>query len=242
MSRSNPTVNAPNPAFRFFEWDGAEGHPRYYDKEKKENNPIKLPFTFLLLDELATIRGWCDDADSGLYSNEVRDTRSDVLVVKTFGNKEHRIPARTIATGVYQDIKDKVVASGGHFTANCYIACKFGNDLKLCAIQFKGAALNAWVELRRAHGAEMWKQAIKITGAKEGKKGKITFQTPVFEIQALSEETNKEALEIDQKILQPYLTAYLARPVAGRVNGMTASDPSVTQPDENYDADRKSVV
>ena len=35
MSRSNPTDNTPNPAVRWFEWNGEQGGIRYYDKDKK---------------------------------------------------------------------------------------------------------------------------------------------------------------------------------------------------------------
>ena len=86
MSRSNPSVNAPNPAARWYEWNGETGTVRYYDKEAKKNIDVPLPFTFLLLDELACVKGWHDPSQSGIYSNEVRDTTKDKLLVKAFNS------------------------------------------------------------------------------------------------------------------------------------------------------------
>ena len=42
MSRSNPVENSPNPATRWFEWDGSAGGLRYYDKEAKQQ--VKAEF------------------------------------------------------------------------------------------------------------------------------------------------------------------------------------------------------
>ena len=42
MSRSNPTENTnPNPAVRFFEWNGEGGAVRYYDKTAKKKAYLK---------------------------------------------------------------------------------------------------------------------------------------------------------------------------------------------------------
>jgi hypothetical protein len=55
---------------------------RYYDKEAKKNVDVGADFTFILLDQLASVRGWHDDSNSGIYSNEVKDTTQEALVVK----------------------------------------------------------------------------------------------------------------------------------------------------------------
>lgn len=85
MSRSNPTDGIKNPATRWFEWAGGdEGGIKHYDKEAKADVKVALPFTFLLLDELSTVKGWHEPSESGIYANEVRDTRQDALVVRAF--------------------------------------------------------------------------------------------------------------------------------------------------------------
>ena len=179
MSRSNPVRNDPNPATRRFEWDGESGNVRYYYKDAKENVVVKDGFTFILLDETSAIKGYNEPAGAGIYSNEVRDTRQEVFVVKMFDK------ARTkIAEGHYQDIKDRVVAKGGKFTTVCYIAFRGAEGLQIGTIQFKGAALGAWMEFKKGNRKDMYEQAVKIKGFDEAKKGKITYRTPVFHLSA----------------------------------------------------------
>ena len=210
MSRSAPTAHInPNPAKRFIEWSGSDGHPKYYDREKKENVNLPADLTFLVLDELCTIKGWHDASDSGIHSNEIRDTRNEPFVVRAF-------KGGTIAEGFYRDIKDKVNAHGGNFTANIYIGIKIDGELALASIQFKGAALNAWVDFRNEHRDDIGTKAIRIKGFTEGKKGKIVFRTPVFHIVEITPDTNEAAIALDRE-LQAYLKGYFGKNTAERV-------------------------
>lgn len=203
MSRSNPDTNLSNPCQRWHQWSGSEGNLFYYDKTEEKNIIVPEGFTFILLDVLATIKGWHDSSDSGIFSNEIRDTKQETLVVKSF-------KGGTLAEGLYQSIKDKVKAFGGNYTQNCYVAFKDGDGLSLGSVQFKGASLNSWIEFSKAHRTEIYEQAVKITGYTEGTKGKITFRVPEFSIVPLSLETNNEAVAVD-KGLQSYLKAYLGK-------------------------------
>lgn len=203
MSRSNPTVNNPNPATRWFEWNGENGVVKYYDKETKKSVAVGDNFTFILLDELGCVKGWHDASESGIHSNEVKDTRAETLVVKSF-------KGGILAEGLYKDIRDRVAAAGGQFVANCYIAFRNGEELVLGSIQFKGAALGSWMEFQKANRSEVYKKAVQIKGSVEGKKGRIVFKTPIFHLRDISEETNQEAVALDAA-LQEYLKGYFAR-------------------------------
>lgn len=196
---------------------------KYYDKSKKENVLLKDGMTFILLDELSTIRGWHDASESGIYSNEVRDTREQTFLVKAF-------KGGPLAEGLYSAIKDRVGAVGGYFVSSNYIAFREGSELMIGAIQFHGAALRAWMEFRKESKGELYKQAIKIKGFTEGKKGKIVFRVPNFFLVPVSEETNKEAIELDQ-VVQTYLKAYFARRVGERVPPAAAEPGEGAQPD-----------
>lgn len=234
MSRSNPTDNSPNPATRWFEWSGSEGSIRYYDKAAKENVTIEIPFTFMLLDQLATVKGWHDPSESGIFANEVKDTRDGALVVKAF-------KTGVLAEGFYKDIKDRVIALGGHYVANCYIAYKVDDTGKLAigSLQFKGSALGAWMEFTKENRSDLYEKAIRIDGFKDGKKGKVSFRTPTFGLLGISDDANAQAIELD-KTLQEYLKGYFSRtrteqaaPPSG-VNGH-AEEPSGPQmpPDDD---------
>lgn len=197
MSRSNPTENLQNPAKRWMEWNGEKGCLEFYDKDISEKIQITDKMTFILLDQLSTIKGWHDDSGSAIYSNEVRNTSTDILSVKSFKGGE-------IANGLYKDIRDRVMNRGGRFTANLYVAIKMADQLQIASIQLTGAALNAWIDFQKDHRKEVYEKAVQIVGVEEGQKGSIKFKTPVFALNEVSEKTNAEAIELDKE-LQEYL-------------------------------------
>lgn len=230
MSRSNPTENStPNPAVRWFEWNGEHGLVRYYDKDTKKNVDVGADFKFMLLDQLGSVRGWHDASESGIYSNEVKDTRADVLIVKAF-------KYGTIAEGFYQDIKLKVNAAGGQFTTNCYIAFKMDNKLTIGSLRIKGAALGAWMDFVKAHRADLYKQAVRITGFNEGKKGRIVYRVPIFELFNVSPETNQQAEALDATF-QAFLTTYLKRTTSDRAEAPHLRDESAADHDTMQEPD-----
>lgn len=224
MSRSNPNESTPNPATRWISWSGSRGELEFYDKEKKETKSIGDKFSFLLLDQLASVRGWHDASESGIYSNEVRDTRSDRMTVKAF-------KGGVLAEGIYSEIKEKVNAKGGKFNANLYLAYKQGTELKIGALTLSGAALAAWMEFSKANKASgdkdkpsIYNSAIQIDGSDEGQKGSVKFKTPKFFLQTVTPETNASAIKLDKE-LQEYLKAYLTR--------NKANDPEEGEEDED---------
>lgn len=216
MSRSNPIDSVRNPATRWFEWAGGNdgGFIRWYDKEAKESVTVPLPFTFLLLDELSTVKGWHDPSGSGIYANEVRDTRQDVLVVRSFKGGE-------LASGIYKAIKDRVATQGGHYCASLYLGYKDGSELKIGNLTLKGAAASAWMEFKRsaptkkdAAGRSLrayYVDAVKITEYEQLKKGATVYRVPVFSLQQVSEDSNRQAAALDAE-LQTFLADYLRRP------------------------------
>ena len=213
MSRSNPTETSSSPCTRWFEWAGGSdgGVVRYYDKEAGKQVEVGEKFAFLLLDELASVKGWHDASDSGIYSNEVRDTRQDVLVVKSFKGGE-------LASGLYAQIRDRVGNLGGHFHGSCYIAYKDGDQYKLGNIGFKGAALMTWMAFKKQAGRKdgrpaYYVDAVRINGYEEGTKGRVTYRVPKFSLAPASEEANAQAVALDKE-LQSFLSEYLKR---GRV-------------------------
>lgn len=244
MSRSNPTDAVRSPATRWFEFaSGADGgFVRYYDKDTEKNVCLGDAesggkFMFLLLDEMATVKGWHDPSESGIFANEVRDTRQDTLVVRSFKGGE-------LASGLYASIKDRIVAVGGHFVSSCYIAYKDGEALRIGNIRFKGAALGVWMEFKKqcptkkdASGKSVkayYVDAVKIEGFEQLKKGGTTFRVPKFLLATLSDETNKQALALDAE-LQAYLSDYLKRP---RVEAATATSKSEA-PQEQQEEPKK---
>jgi hypothetical protein len=218
MSRSNQEETLVNPAKRWFRWSGKNGSITYYDKEKKENVPVKMPFTFLLLDELTTISGYSESEDKGIYSNEVKFTNSEKLNVRCGKN--------TIEVGLYNDIKDAVKAKGGKYSRSCYIAFKDDNgSLEIGNILMTGSSLSGgdhkpegskdkikldgWMDFMNANKKAIYNSAIKMElEPRLCKKGSNPYRIPKFSLVEIGEESNTLATALDND-LQAYLTVYL---------------------------------
>ena len=213
MSRSNTTENARNPSTRWFEWHGSKGQINYWDKEAQKKVFLGLPFTFLVLDELATVRGFHEPSNSGVFANEVRDTRQDTLLVRAYEGGE-------LASGLYATIRDRVKAQGGYFQASCYIGYKDGDALRIGNLGFNGAALSAWTEFKKqcpdktnASGKRVrgfYVDAVSIVGAEERVKGATHYKIPCFALKAVGAETNDQAVKLDAE-LQEFFKDYFSR-------------------------------
>lgn len=197
MSRSNPTTT--NPATKFFSWAGGDGELVYYDKELEKRVVQKTPFEFMVLDELSTITGWCDEDESGYWSNEVRNIKKDELTVKT--------SKRTWSVDVYDNLAD-VRAKGAKYAKSVYIAYKDGTQLAIGNIKMSGAALTAWIEFTKK--TDVYKCAVVLKGKSDVQtKGKTEYYLPVFESNKVSPDTNEHAVELDRE-LQEYLRVYFS--------------------------------
>ena len=238
MSRSQPDEHQANPSTRWFEWQGELGIIRYYDKEKQANTTVDLPFTFILLDQLGMVKGWDETNKTGIYSNEVKDTRQETLIVK-------RYKGGTVAEGFYKAIKDEVNAAGADFHTQLYVAYKAGSTLKLGGLRFKGAALNAWVEFQRKHRMDIYKQAIVIAGNDENKKGKVVYRTPQFSLKEISKETETAATALDVE-LQDYLKGYFAKTKRAQVEHVRDEDmptaPALPLPPAETQAETQAEI
>jgi hypothetical protein len=239
MSRSNPTVNNPHPASRWVEWNGAKGTLRYFDKEinnakdpqkKGDNVIIAQPFTFLVLEETAAVKGWHKPSKSSITSNEVKDTREQPFYVKSF-------KGGPIANGLYAQIKEKVTYNGGYYQSNVYAAFKnpATKALDLAVLQFNGACLKSWMDFRKKAGKALYEKAIVINGSTVGHTGEVEFHMPIFSLKDVTPETDTAAIEFDAKVLQPYLKEYFSRGVThaaeSAVKGEQIEETSHVPPD-----------
>ncbi len=197
MSRSQPT-DLKNPSKKFFTWKGSTGEIVYFDKETKENINVPLPFHFLVLDKLITIVGFSDADESGIWGNEIRNTKTQILTVRTkHGTKK---------TGFYEDVK---TVPGAKFAQSLYLAFYDENKvLQIGNIKLSGCAVSAWIEFGK--GRDVYQGALSITGKEEGKKGATKFFSPVFaQKDTVSDAAQDAAIALDKE-LQTYLTAYFA--------------------------------
>jgi hypothetical protein len=204
-----------NPATKFIEWKSNDKCFNYYDKEAQKNVEIPLPFKFLVLDELHTIKGWNDASSSNIYSNEVKFISKEVMTVKPFKGNE-------IAKGFYKDIKDKVVAAGGHYTKSIYVMLEDGS---LANISLKGSGVQKWGDFTQKTRNRLADEWVTVASAEDGKKGAVKFSTPSFSFaNSISDEQANMADEAFN-ILESYLKTYLAKAdIEVVLNGDIAND------------------
>jgi len=204
-----------NPATKFIEWKSNDKCFNYYDKDAQKNVEIPLPFKFLVLDELHTIKGWNDASGSNIFSNEVKYISKDIMTVKPFKGNE-------IAKGIYKDIKDKIVAAGGHYTKSIYIMLEDGT---MANLQLKGSAVQAWGEFTQKTRSRLADEWVSVKTTKDGKKGAVKFSVPEFTFDgSLTDEQNNQADEVFN-VLESYLKTYLVKAdIEVVLNGDIAND------------------
>lgn len=220
MSRSNPTETLTNPATKFIDWSGSEGKFKYYDKEKKENVFIDLPFTFIPLDILSTCKGYNEKEGVGYYSNEVRNTKKEPFTVRTKNG--------IVMTALYEQVKEKLAPKGLKYVQSVYVAIRENNkELVIANLQLTGSALGPFIEF--CDGKKIEEIGVTVKSAKPMKKGATKYFEPVYEVITVSDATNKTAAELDAE-LQEYLTKYFAK--NGVAQGVSDYNDIV---DENQD-------
>lgn len=234
MSRSNRT-DLPNPAQKYFDWSAEKGRLQYYDKDAKENVTVKLPFSFMILDEVSQIGGGTkrNGAFEGFWSNAVKNLKTQEMVVKSKAGVEAR--------GLYADLKDR---KGFSYVKGLYIAFHEDDELQIGFIKFKGSSLGAWFEYTKAH-RDIYAGAVAIKSKSEVVKGeKGDYYLPVFAHKAeISDESEAAAKMLDVS-LQEYLTRYFAQQGTEEVeysgNGHQPNDEP-TDEDEERAAIQTSV-
>lgn len=200
-----------NPAEQFLSWSSQNKTLQFWDKEKKENVSIKLPFTFLYLAERTTVKGYDANAEAGIYANEVKFF-DDELVVKNFANKQ-------IAQGKWNDISATVDKAGGKFAKSIYCMTKKGT---LINITLWGGSIGEWFEFTKKTKNRLPDEWVTVAGVEERKKGATTYYVPVFKFnKSLSEEEGAMA-DKAYEVFEEFENG--AKPRKGEVN---------TYPEEN---------
>lgn len=229
MSNRRQAFQTPqsNPATKFFDWKSNDKCFSYYDKEKKENVLVQLPFKFLVLDELHTIKGWNDATQSAIYSNEVKFIGTETMTVKPFKGNE-------IAKGLYKDIKEKVKSAGGHYVKSIYIMLEDGS---LANLQLKGSSVQKWGEFTQKTRNRLPDEWVVVEKAVDGKKGAVKFSTPDFKF--LNSISDAEADLADEAFntLEAYLTTYLVKsePISTDDNALNALGSDGMPTDDDLD-------
>ena len=124
---SEKSKSSNRPAKKYLEWKSNDKSFEYYDSALKEkllsegktedeikknklaNVKVDLPLKFVFLQHYHTVKGWHDASESKIWSNEVYYIGSEPMTVRSFGNKKKNLPAVEIVSGIYTDIKPKII-------------------------------------------------------------------------------------------------------------------------------------
>jgi len=190
-----------NPSTKFLDWKSDQKGFSYYDKDLKKNVEVSLPFKFVFLDELSTVKGWNDASESGIFSNEVKYLSKEVLTIKAF-------KGGILAKGLYNEIKEQVKNCGGHYSKSVYIMTEDG---KLSNIQLKGSATKQWGDFVKVNKSRLTQTWVEVASATESKKGKVVFSVPNFTVGADIEDADTNSADLCFDTLEDYLKVYLAK-------------------------------
>lgn len=212
-----------NPATKFINWKSNDKCFSYFDKDiaeslkgatddeikEKANVKIQLPFRFLVLDELASVKGWSDSLTGNIVSNEVKFISKEIITAKCYHkNAKGEKTSTEIAKGLYKDIKDRVNTAGAKYHKSVYIMLEDGT---LANIQLKGACVGKWGEFSqksRSRFPDEWVICEKVI---DGKKGAVKFTTPEFKFERSLTEQEASMADDAFEILESYLKTYLAK-------------------------------
>jgi membrane-bound inhibitor of C-type lysozyme len=194
---------ASNPAAKFFKWNSNDKCFSFYNKETKENELVSLPFRFIVLDQLSTVKGWNDRLSGGIVSNEVRYLGKEKLTVVCY----HGEQKTKIVEGLYSEIKEKVIAEGGRYHNSVYVMLEDGS---IANLQFKGAGAGEWQKFSKAKNrlVDEW---VIVKGHTDGKKGSVKFTTPKFEFERSMNDSESELADSNYDTLKAYLDQYLVK-------------------------------
>lgn len=226
MSRADSyRTQTESPVTKYLTWSSENKCFSYYDREKKENVNVKLPITFIHLDELSAIKGWHDASSSGIYSNEVRSTKNQELNVRSFKGGE-------LVKGIYQDIKLRIASFGGHYVCSLYAFM----DGEVVNISLKSSSLMVWSDFSKENRKSFAGTTIQVASFTDGKKGAVKFSTPLFTLGKPISLTDNEKSEEAYTLLQAYIKARSASAESTTNESATAVPALHEYNIERYDA------
>ena len=235
MSRSRPSNRVTSPVKHYFEWKGAastKGKMAFYDKEKGQE--VLFPtLTFVILDQLSTITGFCKPKRGGIRGTEVRSTKKEEMTVWIGKDKQ------PYTKGLWADLKGSI--SGAKFARVLYIGIinSKGGPMEIAKFTVAKSAFGAWMDFLNGEGD------YKDNGKVDDRNPELGFRVagstmkvdpqeyypPIYETFQLTPEQMAEADELDRQ-LQEYFDA--KNESTGK-----STDTSVDATPSEFDEDEK---
>ena len=190
-----------NPTAKYLSWKSNDKQFSYYDKASGENVAVQLPFKFVFLQHYHTIKGWNDATEAGIYSNEVFFIGKEPLTVQTFKGKK-------IASGLYSQIKQDVIAGGGKYHRSVYVMLEDGS---IANISLKGSSVKEWSDFIEDSKNLIDNQWVEVASAKDQKKGSIKYSVPEFTLGATLNKKASDNADLAATNLKQYMDEYFGQ-------------------------------
>lgn len=232
----NPFLeNIQNPVEYRVTWSGSKGLWVVYDTESKEKYEM-AEISFIPLEVLNTVKGWDGKTETGIYSNEIKNTKTQEFNVRS-GNG-------TICQGLWNDIKFEVKAKGGKWANVAYALLVGKKENKLATITFVGSSVGVWIDAKGRKGAHMYKCGKNAEVFKTPKGDE--YYKPTIEMQPITADQKQEAIEAYQPLAeffasrkerqaqeeaQPAQAPQPAQPTAATAPPMDLGAPAVSDND-----------
>ena len=190
-----------NPTAKYLSWKSNDKQFSYYDKASGENVAVQLPFKFVFLQHYHTVKGWNDATEAGIYSNEVFFIGKEPLTVQTFKGKK-------IASGLYSQIKQDVIAGGGKYHRSVYVMLEDGS---IANISLKGSSVKEWSDFMENSKNLIDNQWVEVASAKDQKKGSIKYSVPEFTLGATLNKKASDNADLAATNLKQYMDDYFGQ-------------------------------
>lgn len=136
-----------NPTQMWLSYKAGYGQFFYYDKEKKENISLGEKLEIVVLDVLATARGWSEELKTNIIGTEVRNPAEEEIELNIFNkNKDGKYKPQTIDSGIY-----KTHLKGKHpvdYTLSIYGTILFEGKPILVNLQLKTTAVASFYDAK----------------------------------------------------------------------------------------------
>lgn len=168
----------------------------WYSKELEKEIKLEMPFTFVWLENCSSVMGYDADKQQGIYSNEVLNTKTEPLTVKS-GNE-------IIAEGLYTNIKAEIKSRGAKYCNPVYALMKNEEDeYEVVRFLMVGSSRDAWSSFNNKTKNKTHAIVCYDITQKETPNGDV-YDVPVLKYMPLDEEFAVEADRVAMKVIDPY--------------------------------------
>ena len=204
MSLSNQQASLDNPIKFHAEWKGGNGEWRLYNFQTEEVSFTKKNFSVLILDEYIGVRGYDSTAESGIISNNIKNS-AGVVTVRNKKNMQ-------LDEGPYSEVKLRMKSYGGKYAKVLYgVLLVKGKPTDLIVIDVVGSASQEYMDKFKPMKSYNSVGMVITFGAnpEQQKKGATKYYIPTMEFErSVDDAVKAECVTIDSDTLQPYLAQF----------------------------------